>query len=248
MTAFRIFTTGNPLSFHSPNNLILFEILNSNQKDTRDIQPRGRRGIRVLAKPRSHRQPPPEAGFPALQLLFFMRKSPKVRSLDTKRLLILHLNVYNFSRLLLAFQVVPVVKNLPANAGDKRDTGSTPGSGRAPGEGHGNPLQNSCLGIPRTEEPGGSQAIGTQSRTRLCTHGRQVQKTPQSKVAIKTILVSPLLGKKIKREHSSVPQQPLKGHHRAPHQTPKESPSSSHQHNYEDLFCTVLLCILATSS
>ena len=38
-----------------------------------------------------------------------------------------------------------VVKNLPANAGDARDAGSTPGSGRSPGIGNGNPLQYSCL-------------------------------------------------------------------------------------------------------
>ena len=31
-------------------------------------------------------------------------------------------------------QVAQTVKNLPANAGDIRDTGSIPGSGRAPGE------------------------------------------------------------------------------------------------------------------
>ena len=37
-----------------------------------------------------------------------------------------------------------MVRNLPANAGDKRDTGSIPGSGRSPGEGNGNPLQYSC--------------------------------------------------------------------------------------------------------
>ena len=37
-------------------------------------------------------------------------------------------------------------KNLPANAGDARDTGLSPGSGRFPGERHGNPLQYSCLG------------------------------------------------------------------------------------------------------
>ena len=39
-----------------------------------------------------------------------------------------------------------VVKNLPANAGDARDTGSIPGLYRSPGEGNGNPLQYSCLG------------------------------------------------------------------------------------------------------
>ena len=43
-----------------------------------------------------------------------------------------------------------MVKNLPANAGEVRDAGSIPGLGRFPEEGHGNPLQYSCL-----EEPGG---------------------------------------------------------------------------------------------
>ena len=42
-------------------------------------------------------------------------------------------------------KVVLVVKNPPANAGDTRNTGSIPGSGRSPGEGNGNPLQCSCL-------------------------------------------------------------------------------------------------------
>ena len=47
-----------------------------------------------------------------------------------------------------ASQVVLMVKNSPANAGDVRDTGSIPGSGRFPGGGHGNPLQYSCLENP----------------------------------------------------------------------------------------------------
>ena len=47
-----------------------------------------------------------------------------------------------------ASQVVLVVKNTPANAGDIRDTGSIPGSGRSPGGGHGNQLQCSCLENP----------------------------------------------------------------------------------------------------
>ena len=38
-----------------------------------------------------------------------------------------------------------MVKNAPANAGDLRDMGCIPGSGRSPGGGHGNPLQYSCL-------------------------------------------------------------------------------------------------------
>ena len=41
-----------------------------------------------------------------------------------------------------------VVKNLPANAGDTRDVGSIPGSGRSPGVGNGNLLQYSCLENP----------------------------------------------------------------------------------------------------
>ena len=42
-----------------------------------------------------------------------------------------------------------VVKNLPANAEDIRDTGSTPGLGRSPGGEDGNPLQYPCLENPR---------------------------------------------------------------------------------------------------
>ena len=52
--------------------------------------------------------------------------------------------------------MVPVVKNLPTNAGDVRDAGlipgldRSPGGGldRSPGGGHGNPLQYSCLENP----------------------------------------------------------------------------------------------------
>jgi len=44
-----------------------------------------------------------------------------------------------------ASQVAQAVKNPPANAGDTRDTGSIPGSGRSPREGHGSPFQYSCL-------------------------------------------------------------------------------------------------------
>ena len=44
--------------------------------------------------------------------------------------------------------MVLVVKNPPANAGDLKDVGSIPELGRSPGEGHGNPLQYSCLENP----------------------------------------------------------------------------------------------------
>ena len=48
-----------------------------------------------------------------------------------------------------ASQVALVVKNPHANAGDLRNVGSIPGSGRSPGEGNGNPLQYCCLENPR---------------------------------------------------------------------------------------------------
>ena len=41
-----------------------------------------------------------------------------------------------------------MIKNLPPNVGDIRDTGSIPGSGRPPGGGHDNPVQYSCLENP----------------------------------------------------------------------------------------------------
>ena len=47
-----------------------------------------------------------------------------------------------------ASQVILGVKNPPDNAGDIRDTGSFPASGRSPGGGHGNQLQFSCLENP----------------------------------------------------------------------------------------------------
>ena len=40
-----------------------------------------------------------------------------------------------------------VVKNMPANIGDARVSGSIPGSGRFPGGGYGYPLQHSCLTV-----------------------------------------------------------------------------------------------------
>ena len=48
----------------------------------------------------------------------------------------------------MASQVVVVVKNPPANAGDTKDMGLIPGLERSPGEGNGNPVQGSCLENP----------------------------------------------------------------------------------------------------
>ena len=41
-----------------------------------------------------------------------------------------------------------MVKNLPVHAGDTREVGLIPGSGRSPGVGNGNLCQYSCLGNP----------------------------------------------------------------------------------------------------
>ena len=46
---------------------------------------------------------------------------------------------------LMGFPGGAMVETPPANAGD---VDLIPGSGRSPGEGHGNPLQYSCLGNP----------------------------------------------------------------------------------------------------
>ena len=51
-----------------------------------------------------------------------------------------------------------MVKNLPANAGDRGDVGSIPRSGRSPGGGNGNPLQYFFQNGKRTEEPGRPQS------------------------------------------------------------------------------------------
>ena len=61
-----------------------------------------------------------------------------------------------------------VVKNLPANAGEIKDVGLIPGSGKIPGGGHGNPLQYSCLENPMDRGAWWVTVHGvTKSQTRL---------------------------------------------------------------------------------
>ena len=78
-----------------------------------------------------------------------------------------------------AFQAVLVVKNPPANMGDIRDVGSTPGSGRSPGGGPGNPLQYSCLENPRGQRslagynPWGRKESDTTEQLSTHTQGTQ---------------------------------------------------------------------------
>ena len=80
-------------------------------------------------------------------------------------LVIMHEKEKNHST--LVSWVVLVVKNRPANAGDLRDVGSIPGSGRSPKGGRGTHLSILACRIPWTEEPGGLQSMGSQSLTRL---------------------------------------------------------------------------------
>ena len=65
----------------------------------------------------------------------------------------------------LGFSSGTMVKNLPANTGDTRDTGSIPGLGRSPGEGNSYPLSILTWRMPWTEEPGGLQSMGLQTDT-----------------------------------------------------------------------------------
>ena len=58
-------------------------------------------------------------------------------------------------------QAALVVKSLPASAGDVRDSGSIPGSGRSSGGRHGNPLQYSYLENPMDRGTHGLQSTGS---------------------------------------------------------------------------------------
>ena len=98
-------------------------------------------------------------------------------------LLLIYLPGPNFSLCITASkrvsQVVLVVKNSPANAGDIGDMGSIPGSGRSPG-GHDNPLQYSCLENPMDGGAWWTTVHGvaksqTQAK-RLSTHAQQPQR------------------------------------------------------------------------
>ena len=74
--------------------------------------------------------------------------------------------------LIQAWDMAQLVKNLPANAGDARDTCSIPESGRSPGECNGNPLQYSCLenSMDRGTWQATVHAGVTKSQTWLGTH------------------------------------------------------------------------------
>ena len=105
-----------------------------------------------------HRIQPP-ASFMSLPLHLSPRSDSEVLILEM-HLALVPLSLRNkwISYAYQTSQVALVVKNLPVNAGDIRDIGSIPESGRSPGEGNGNSLQYSCLENP--EEPDWLQSIG----------------------------------------------------------------------------------------
>ena len=64
-----------------------------------------------------------------------------------------------------------LVRNPPASARDRRDSGVMPGSGRSPGGGNGNSLQYSCLENPMDREAWQATVHGVaKSQSRLNTH------------------------------------------------------------------------------
>ena len=102
---------------------------------------------------------------PSLRLLYMLGWSPRLSGNQQNPSIAPPLILFHFYT--RTSQVALVVKNPPTNAG-VIDVGSIPGSGRALGEGHGNPLQYSCLENPM--DRGAWRAIihsVTQSRTRL---------------------------------------------------------------------------------
>ena len=82
-----------------------------------------------------------------------------------------------------------MVKNLPANAGDARDSGLIPGLGRSPGIGNGNPLPilvwKIAWKIPWTQEPGGLHTVHRVTQSRACLdRNRERQRVfPESAVS-----------------------------------------------------------------
>ena len=93
---------------------------------------------------------------------------------DPELMEIIKLDNKNLKISIITSQVVLVVKNPPASAGDM---GLIPGLGRSPKGGNGNPLQYSCLGNSRTEEPGGLQSMGSQRVRHGLAHGHTHEQT-----------------------------------------------------------------------
>ena len=91
-----------------------------------------------------------------------------------------------------ASQVVLVVKNLLASAGDARDVSLISGSEKAPGERNGNLLQYSCLENPMDRGAWWATAHRVaKSWTRLSTHVHGVSNEFSETLSLNQVLVFP---------------------------------------------------------
>ena len=79
-----------------------------------------------------------------------------------------------------------MVKNLPINAGDERDVGSSPGSGRSPGVGNGKLLKYSRLENSMDREAWWATIHGVaKSHTQPSTHRRRKELKHERKIGIR---------------------------------------------------------------
>ena len=95
-----------------------------------------------------------------------------------------------------ASQAVLVVKNPPTNTRKVRDTGLIPGSGRSPGEGHGNPVQYSFLENPMDRGAWRamvSRAIKSRARLKRLSTAQYIYLTISIHLSIALYLSPPLL-------------------------------------------------------
>ena len=116
-----------------------------------------------------------------------------------------------------------VVNNLPASA---EDADSISELGRSPRGGNGNPLQDSCLGVPWTDEPGGLQSMGSQrvgcnwatNGKRLGSYSSMYQSNVYNPPASGTSLLVqwPRLGTPSAGGQSSIPGQGIRSHMQQP--------------------------------
>ena len=88
----------------------------------------------------------------------------------------------------MASQGALVVKNLPTNAGDIKDTGSIPGLGRSPGGVHGNPRQYSCLENPMDRGAFSPKGHKESDRTEATWHAHNTHKEYLYSYALKHTL------------------------------------------------------------
>ena len=120
------------------------------------------------------------------------------------------LNIYIMSNVYTgSFPDSSVVKNPPASAGDARDPGSIPGSGRSSGEGNGKPLQYSHLENPMDGGAWWATVHGiAKSQTQLSDRGwTEMYMWSTFSIVISWITRKTLICEIPQQRHSSVPSQ-----------------------------------------